>query len=201
MKTLREFDINFGPTREGTPFIKHYSVLGHPVVAETLIEWSKKNERGALARKETGWGLKLLFIANEENPRVLMSLDETKLGTMMSSFGPVTSFHFIDYGLMVSGPVQKKKESIRGADCELSIALPLSPDESIVLHRWAGGEEEVPLGGIDIGESGFNYLTCEEVKAQEEEMSSWAAPKKSAGEEEGISPEEYAEMLAEARGH
>ncbi len=191
-KTLREFDINYGPASDGTDFIKSFCVLGHPAVAEFVLDWSQKNPIGSTLVKKLGWGLELTFLANESNPRVLLALDKTKLKNFVALFSATITFHFIDYGVMVTGPTNDTTEAVRGGEASVNIVIPLNSAESIKLYHWSqtedDGLEHVALGAIDLGEEGFNFISASELKKLTEPDADDAG---------AISIEDYASLTAE----
>jgi hypothetical protein len=171
-KTIKEFDMNHGQTKNGKMYVREFRVLGHSKAAEGLLAWSTKHPVGTSYRRDTAWGLALLAKANSDNPVVALGLCLRTLHTFVSSFKALGSLYLMDQGVVLAGPDSDNKEGVSGDRCRWKIFIPQEKNtDSIELYSYepAATVEDEPekllaLGGILIGEEGFNYYTVEEAE-------------------------------------
>lgn len=109
------------------------SVLGQAKLAEALLEWSKKSGGGETFRKETVWGLRLDFIANNDNPFVTMFIDENKLSEFLKQLGPIGELMMESYGISLVGPMDAEGEAQN--EDEIILGLCMKNDECRELWR------------------------------------------------------------------
>ena len=172
-KNLYEYDQNLGTDSEGEDFSRRMHVFGHPSVAEGLVAWSEKNDTGTKLDRDTPWGLKMTSIARRNNPRVVLSLEVRRLQDFLSTFGPLTNFHVVEYGIALAGPGRNQPGGTLGKFSEMVIYIPAENDEdAIVLMEYDPLEyaddpnQTICLGAVDLGEEGFTFITVQDMQGE-----------------------------------
>jgi hypothetical protein len=154
---------DFERTTDGNTVM--FPVLGHRSVAEGLVEWSKKKTVGTEFTRETSWGLKLIAIAKEDHPTILIALNGKKLKEMMKGMGPISHGTLVSYGIGMVMPVPNNQED--GTPGEVAGILIYHPtvDGLVTLLHWTGDESDtIPVGRLEIKENGFFLSTAQELE-------------------------------------
>lgn len=187
---LEDRRVDFGMARDGTPWVKHECILGTPAIAEAIVEWSKKSAAGTTTNKETVWGMALECVARGDEPHVILKLNEKKLHSFLSQFGPMTILCLTEYGITMIGPMNKTEEPVRGGDAKAQIFFGGEKGDEVLLHEFSDGREEsLCLGTIVLSNEGFKFYSLEELMStieQEAESETTADETPSSEDEEDI---------------
>jgi hypothetical protein len=131
-------------------------VLGQRKMAEQLIEWAKKNAPWATFRKETTWGLRLDFYANNGNPICCMFMEEEKLNSFLNGLGPIGALGIDSFGFSLCGPFKHTGEAVNATEAIVAVATKSDPQQEALYMRDPNKKPEtICMGSILFTEEGM----------------------------------------------
>ena len=156
-----------------------FPILGEVGLAEKLVEWSLRTEKGKDNLKSTIWGLGIVLTANEDQPYYDILIEEPGLKEFIKNLGPSAQGILKCYGITL-------------ALSSTDVAVYIAQDERNVIALFQssletlGNEPHSYLGRVFLGEQGPVFYSAEEVNEQNEPETIMPQEKVSQAEDEEI---------------
>lgn len=138
-----------------------FPVLGEEGLAEKLVEWSLRTEKGKDNLKSTIWGLGVVLTANEDQPYYDILIEQPGLKEFIKNLGPTAQGILRCYGITL-------------ALSSTDVAIYISQDEKNVIPLFQSPLETLEdephsyLGRVFLGEQGPVFYSAEEVNNHNE---------------------------------